>query len=235
LDPEAEARLLSFVGVSPSELEDPLTPGELVSRLKQPPTATEVEQARWEAPDLQVDGSLSFDSEEERLFLQDWVAAELGPTAARWFIPQAPLDCIAPDQDGDAGARRVDFLISPPWQAPFVVEIDGEQHDSAAEVDADRDASLVGAGVDVIRIPAEEVRAGQGPGLDSVRARWEGPPKQPESRAWRLAWGAALTHRAVLGLLTGIESGLTGSSDRWVVEFSDPMNLIGETLQPYLT
>lgn len=235
LDPDAERRLLEVAGVEDSRLHVSSIPTDLSLRMTNGPSAHEVaEQAHLESPTLAIDPNLTMDSEEERAFLHEWVASALGPTAARWFIPQAPLDGVAPDLESGPGKRRVDFLASAPWLSPFVVEIDGLQHESADQVDSQRDQDLESAGIDVVRVTTAEIRTGDGDGLRSIRDRWRPHAPPTSSLASTLAWGAALTHRAVLGLLAGLEAGLA-SRDRWAISIDDPHDIVAETLPPYLT
>lgn len=114
-----------------------------------------------------------FDSSEEALFLQDWVPTALGSQAGHWFTPQAPLDTLLESAGGGEGFgdRRVDYLFAHPGGAPFVVEIDGPEHEADADTDRERDESLQNIGVDVIRVPNVEVAAGGGSTLNRVRQR----------------------------------------------------------------
>jgi ATP-dependent DNA helicase RecQ len=233
LHPTAERHLLNSVGLE-AELETSPMPGDLSVRLRRRLDGTELRNATWSTEELAVDSSIEFDSEEERRFLVEWVPRELGSGAARWFIPQAPLDAlIAAAGLPAAGQRRVDFLVAPPWQKPFVVEIDGGQHDDAELVDEGRDELLSAAGYDVIRVDADEIRRGVGFGLDEVAARWEPPPHQAGSAYRRLAVAPAQTHRLVLAILEALASGFLGR-DRWVIEVCDRLDIAHELLPPYL-
>ncbi len=111
----------------------------------------------------------------EEEFLCRWVPDALGASAAHWFTPQAPLDTLleAAGRQGP-GARRIDFLFCHPGSSrPLAIEIDGQQHLSAGQVDGARDRSLEALGIDVFRLTTGEVERGEGPVLDRLRTRCE--------------------------------------------------------------
>ena len=111
-------------------------------------------------------------SDTEARFLHQWVPDALGASAGHWFTPQASLDKLLESGAGGVyGARRVDFLFSHPGGPPFVVEVDGPEHDSTLEVDKVRDDSLRAVGIDVLRVSNEEVIHGRGVVLDRIRHR----------------------------------------------------------------
>ncbi len=111
-------------------------------------------------------------SQMESWFLNQWVADTLGPEAAHWFTPQAPLDTLLEARGkGQFGARRLDFLFCHPSAPPFAVEVDGPEHTSFAEIDRTRDTELADIGIDVIRVTNAEMQKGYGPNLDNIRER----------------------------------------------------------------
>ena len=111
-------------------------------------------------------------SDAEAWFLHQWVPGALGASAGHWFTPQASLDkLLESGAIGVYGARRVDFLFSHPGGPPFVVEVDGPEHDSTLEVDKVRDDSLRAVGIDVLRVSNEEVIHGRGVVLDRILHR----------------------------------------------------------------
>ena len=158
LHPDSEARLYQALGLAdrakPSRL-----PGDVGLELRGAPSADEVAAALpWHGDPAQPDADLSYDSEAEARFLTEWVPANLGEVAARYFIPQASLDQLAYAGGLDVlGSRRVDFLVAPPGADAFVIEIDGDQHEAAQTVDEDRDAILGKLGMDTVRISTEEL------------------------------------------------------------------------------
>lgn len=108
-----------------------------------------------------------FDSETENQFLTQWVPKELGKTAGHWFTPQASLgNLLGKDDD-----QRVDFLFYYPGSEPIVIEIDGPEHEAARQVDRSRDEQLKSAGIEVFRVPNEEVNRGQGSALSQIREK----------------------------------------------------------------
>lgn len=113
--------------------------------------------------------SILFDSKLEEKFISEWVPITLGPETAQWFIPQAPLDSII-ESTGAASQenRRVDFVFSHPCGDPFVVEIDGPEHNADKTVDQKRDEKLLSAGLKVYRVPNHEIEMGEGPILNEI-------------------------------------------------------------------
>ena len=116
-------------------------------------------------------GESTLASEAESAFLKTWTPRALGPTAAHWMTPQAPLDRLleAGQADHGNGGRRCDFLFNHPGARPFVIEIDGPEHDTDADDARDRDLQSIG--IDVIRVTNAEALRGTGPDLDRVRLR----------------------------------------------------------------
>ena len=102
-------------------------------------------------------------SDSEVKFIESWIPATLGPSAGHWFTPQASLDTLLGSRGLDEqGARRVDFLFHHPGGKPLAIEIDGSEHESAILVDEARDKSLWAIGIDVLRVPNDEIDAGAG-------------------------------------------------------------------------
>ncbi len=236
LDPVAETLLLRDSRVA-LELAEPIA-GDLAPRLSDPPVLPrDGLRNLWASEPLVIDPTLVFDSEEERLFLTEWAPDYLDPVTIRSIIPQAPLDSLARAAGIDRqGMRRVDFLIQSPDGSRFVVEIDGEQHSEATDVDADRDELLHQLQLDVIRVPASEVRALEGPQLDEVWSRVGldiQPPAAPSARDALLTQVPVLVHRTVLALVEALTAGLLGG-DQWVVEIDDPWGVVADLLPPYL-
>ena len=176
------------------------------------------------------DGSLPFGSEEERLFTT-WVAEHLGSHALPWFIPQVRLDLLLASRGVEShGIILADFLLQAPWLEPVVVEIDGLQHGEAEQVDAQVDRWAQRAGLSIIRIPTEEVRAGAGPQLDALRRLWREAPADEGARELTLL--PAQIHRTVLGILEGIEAGFIGGTS-WSIRLRESSEMVGGLLGPY--
>ena len=234
LDPAAELRLLESVGLG-DDIEPVRIPGDLgVRLLRSVPLSDLHAAAQWEAPDFVRDQNVALGSDDERSFVDCFVSTKLGATAARWFIPQPSLDAIAAAAGlPAAGHRRLDFLATPPFHAPFLVEIDGSQHASDPLGDQDRDALVEAAGHEVIRITTADLRAGRGSGLDTIQDRWPVADSPSEAAHRRLAWAPTQVHRVVMALLDAVTVGFV-CGDRWSIEIRDPLDIVSELLPPYL-
>ncbi len=227
--PELERTILRHLGVevgsaTPSDdVLPPLDPAVAHELSRRPPARP--------FPDDAVIADLAWDSDEERRFHTELVPALLGRGAARWFLPQAPLDDLLVGKGYDlpaGGQRRVDFLVFPPAGTPFVVEIDGQQHDATEAVDDGRDQQLAEVGIETVRLPASEVRAGAGPGLDQVASRWQ-EPDLDDADAHHLLLAPAQVNRLLLALVTAVEQGFL-LGDRWVVEIDDELDVAARAL-----
>lgn len=231
LHPVSERALLEATGYG-DLLTTSRLPGDLAPTFKRPQQIHYPSAVIGLVPQtVEIDRSLALDSPAEQAFL-DWAQRTLGPDVARWLVPQAPLDeLLASAEVATDGQRRVDFLAAPPWRPPFVVEIDGEQHDGQELVDEERDRSLRQVGLAVVRVPASELHAANGPGLarvaDEMRAGFE------EVRPDPLVWVPVQVHRLVLALLEGLRTGLL-AGDRWSVEVRDPVGHTIDLVGPYL-
>ena len=165
-------------------------------------------------------------SDAEAAFLNEWVPAALGPSAGHWFTPQAPLDkLIESGGIGDgSGTRRIDFLFNHPGGPPLAIEIDGPEHDAAADVDAARDDSLRSIGIDVVRVTNAEVMNTRGTMLDRIRVKCqEALTRMPvatgnDKTVASLALQCATAAKVQLALARAIEYGwLTGGED-WEID-----------------
>jgi ATP-dependent DNA helicase RecQ len=222
LDPFIERALLERheLPTAPS-----LVPGDLSPRssrrisLDDVIGASAIRETAWA-----LDPGLEWDSPREVAFLTRWLPGRLGAAAARWFIPQAPLEGLLTSFDEvEPGSRRVDFLLSAPWLgSPIVIEIDGPEHDAA--VDAARDNALRSIGIDVIRIPNAEIDRGTGPQLDRVAAAWI-PPKPSDPSLAQLLWGGAAVHRYLAAIAEALDHGLVPER-RWSIELEDPTGAV---------
>ena len=115
------------------------------------------------------------DSPYELQFITQWVSRNLGEDVAHWITPQAPLDALIESsvkgQHDAAAGRRVDFLVYLPATDPFVIEIDGPEHQNAFKVDQQRDRSLKrSTGIDVIRVTNQEITPGPSTKLEEIRS-----------------------------------------------------------------
>ncbi len=183
---------------------------------------------------VEIEPSLA-ESDEERL-LMEWMA-EHHPRVARWLIPQASLDgLLQAAGHGAGGNRRCDFLWAPPGSCPFVIEIDGTQHETQQLTDQERDQLLRNIGIETIRVSTSEIRMGHGSQLEAVTNAIEATVSQatnPSDEDKLLVWGSIQVHRLVLGLCEAIRRGFL-SGDSWIVEVEDPTHMAIELIVPYL-
>ena len=157
------------------------------------------------------------------------------PGLPRWFVPQASLDALTAKL-GDYGpsGRRVDFLVNAPFGSPFIVEIDGPQHQDSSSPDDERDQMLAKVGIEVVRIPTYEIELGHGANLERVRALWTSHPKVSDKRTADAVMVPPSIHRLVIALLDGVDAGFL-SGRTWVVEVEgDPEVWLPPSLWPYV-
>lgn len=219
-DPLIERELLNRVGLAdvlPSE--DPGDAGFSIGAHDLPVVEDEIIAAALSAAEgFRPRDDLEFDSDEERQF-SDWMAEEYGSNVARWLYPQPPFSALLGDpSDG----RRADFLFAPPWSAPFVIEIDGKQHDSAASVDDARDEELQDAGFQVARIQAHQVRDRDSAALPALSIPVQRPPVL---NAQLLVHGPAHITRLGLALAEALDRGFLPLSDRWTIWVDDNLGV----------
>ena len=113
----------------------------------------------------------SLDSEGELALWSDILPSCLGPSFATWCTPQVEISTLTGGTYFSGSEQRVDFLIAhPTLERPLVVEVDGAQHGVQLEQDTTRDRHLEATGYSVVRVPVAEVRAGNGPNLDSLKS-----------------------------------------------------------------
>ena len=244
MDPVAERTLLRHAGLDGWVMEPP--PGELHARLSISPRL-EARTVVGSGEPTDLDRSLVLDSDEEASFLFDWAPANLQPEVVRSIVPQASLTAFESvsntrKADTEIAHRRVDFLVQPRGRPAFVVEIDGRQHKANLAVDRYRDALLKGAGIKVIRVPADEMRKGTGPNLTKVlkMAAVHEVASQEElnDRRTLLAKAPAIVHSAVIALLDALDRGLLSGAS-WDLEIDCDLSgrsessLIAEMLPPY--
>ena len=234
IHPDAERELLDSLGlgknVQPSEL-----PGDISLRLK-PDVFQNLPNGDigLPGPDFERDCEVRLGSSHERQFIDDWVPGNLGPRAPRWFVPQASLDALT-DALGDYGpsGRSVDFLASPPFGSPFVVEIDGPQHRESISPDDERDQMLAKVGFEVVRVPTSEIEQGHGANLERVRALWPSHPEILDKRTADAVLVPPSIHRLVTALLDAVDAGFL-SGRTWVVEVEGDPNVPPTLLWPYV-
>ena len=150
----------------------------------------------------------AFDSDEERLLLEHLVELVELEKLSWSFQTQVALASLAPDAREEA-SQRCDLLAVHTSGSHLVVEVDGEQHSEHLDVDRDRDELLTAAGVEVIRVPAREVRQGTGGSIDALRTRLLAVSQEPierEHSARGIRWHRAL-HQLQVTLVKAIRAG----------------------------
>ena len=162
-----------------------------------------------------------FDSPRDHKFLTKWVSEKLGDAAHKLFSPQVPIDLLMQNSGiSSETERRGDFLLNIPGASPVLIEIDGEDHKDKIEQDKARDRELNSIGIEVIRIPNAEVDAGDGPALNSLKARFIGsrPKKQISSEEIKLAEAVGLATDAArlqASLMMALKAGIVEVEDTW--------------------
>ena len=234
IHPDAEREFLDSLGlgkyVQPSRL-----PGDIRLRLE-PDVFQDLPSGglALPGPDFERDDEVRLESSHERQFIDAWVPGNLGPWAPRWFVPQASLDALT-DALGDYGpsGRRVDFLVSAPFGSPFVVEIDGPQHQDSSSPDEERDEMLAKVGIEVVRVPTSEIEQGHGANLERVRALWPSHPEVADKRTADAVIVPPSIHRLVIALLDAVDAGFL-SGRTWVVEVEGDPDVPSSLLWPYM-
>jgi ATP-dependent DNA helicase RecQ len=171
------------------------------------------------------------ESTNEEDFL-DWLSSKF-PKVMPWVTPQASFDLLLRAGGQEApSCRRCDFLFSPPGVAPFVVEIDGAQHFSQSLVDDDRDKFLHEIGIQTIRIPATEVHAADGKGLQQLTEMLSRSLEGSESIDIRV-WEPVQLHRFLAAIIQSCSMGYL-AGEKWVLEVDDSTNSVHLYLSHYL-
>ena len=234
IHPGAEREFLESLGLGDSIRASAL-PGDISVRLE--PDAFQDLPAgglKFPSPVFERDDEIRLGSPHESHFVNSWVPDNLGPSAPRWFVPQTSLDALTAGRgDYTPSGRRVDFLASPPFATPFVVEIDGLQHEDSSGPDAERDRMLAGAGIEVVRIPTSEIDRGCGENLERVKSLW--PRSSEVSDGWMAdaVMVPPSIHRLAIALLDAVDSGFL-SGRRWVVEVDGDPDLAPSLFWPYV-
>ena len=232
IHPDAERAFLDSLGlggyVYPSVL-----PGDISVRLE-PDVFQDLSSGGLSLPasDFERDNEVRLGSGHERHFVDDWVPQNLGPWAPRWFVPQASLDALTSALgDYSPSGRRVDFLVNVPFGTPFVVEIDGPQHQDSSSPDNERDQMLAKVGIEVVRIPTPEIDQGHGANLERTRALWASLPEVSDKRMADAIMVPPSIHRLVIALLDAVDAGLL-SGRTWIVEVEGDPDVAPSLLWP---
>ena len=163
-------------------------------------------------------------SDAEVKFLKHWIPEIFCPSAGHWFTPQASLDRLLGSGGLDEqGARRIDFLFHHPGSPPLGIEIDGSDHTSAILVDVARDEALRAIGIDVLRVPNDEIQAGEGPGLDRIRRRCGRAlkttrPSDSDHRIGNLVLDCSDAAKVQFAIARAIGYGWLTAGDEWQID-----------------
>ncbi len=234
IHPDAEREFLDSLGlgkyVQPSAL-----PGDMSLRLE-PDIFQDlpIGGLALPGPDFERDDEVRLESSHERQFIDAWVPENLGPKASRWFVPQASLYALtATLRDYGPSRRRVDFLVNAPFGRPYVIEIDGPQHQDSSSPDGERDRMLSRVGIEVVRVPTPEIDQGYGPNLERVKALWTSHPEVSDKRTVDAVMVPPSIHRLVIALLDAVDAGFL-SGRTWVVEVEGDPEIPPSLLWPYV-
>jgi ATP-dependent DNA helicase RecQ len=177
-----------------------------------------------------IDDAL-LESENEKLFVK-WMEGHF-PESTRWVTPQASFDRLL--EAGGArspGYRRCDFLVAVPGQRPFVVEVDGLQHDGQRLEDEDRDKLLSSVGLETIRVAATELHEGSGASLDLIAERL-GSVNSATALPEPLVWIPIAIHRLIAAILRACALGYV-AGPRWTISVTGDVLGAYRYLGPYL-
>ena len=234
IHPHAERQLLDSLGLSANSRPSPL-PGDISVRLD-PDVFKDLSGVVISLPDpeFELDEDIALESDHERKFITDWVPQHLGPGASRWFVPQASFDALTAElRDAIPSGRRVDFLVNGPFGVPFVVEIDGSQHQGSRSPDSERDHLLAKVGIEVVRVPTSDLDRGSGSSLEKVKALWGSRQKVSDERQMNAILTPPSIHRLIIAFLDAIDVGYLKDST-WVVELEGDPDISPSLLWPYL-
>ena len=234
IHPHAEHDLLKSLGLGGTIQRSPL-PGDISVRLE-PDVFQDLSAGGLSlpGPDFDRDEEVRLESDHERRFIAEWVPQNLGPGAPRWFVPQASFDALISSlAEYSPSGRRVDFLVNAPFGNPFVVEIDGPQHQETASPDGERDRLLTKVGTPVVRIPTSEIDQGRGANLERVRSLWTSPQVATDKGVLDAILVPPSIHRLVIALLDAVDAGfLRGAT--WMVEVVGDPYVNPSLIWPYM-
>lgn len=180
--PRLEEAALNKVGIETDSLSDKIEWGRSLKRKYDSPNpgslvgSNTFKKSFLPDPLLTDKSNNIFDSPREAKFYNQWfkdIVSEIKQDPRHWLIPQASLEGIATGlgDSSNFGARRVDFFFSHPLANPFVIELDGQEHSEALEIDGSRDRLLQDHGIDVYRVSNLEIDNGNGTVLTQIRER----------------------------------------------------------------
>ncbi len=160
-----------------------------------------------------------------------WRRIGSDPAVAAVVYPQAPLEMLV---DKEGGQRWVDFLIAAPWlPRTAVVEIDGAQHETASDVDAERETALRSAGYSVYRYRGKEALDPSGELIGRLVRLGELRPPCDE-RTLKTTHGPATAARLSAALIELLIRGHLPPGGVWDLEIQDPWDVGTDLLSPLL-
>ena len=228
IHPESETILLTLLGLKDQIVASKIY-GDIAPKLR---TKIQIDPKR-NIPPVPTEALVEEfgDSIEETKFLE-WINKKWGHIS-RWVLPQASFDLILKAHGVKAeSCRRCDFLINPPGVKPFIVEIDGLQHQDQSLLDEERDGFLSSAGFETIRITTSEIREETGDGLKRVDELLKSSP-MPSDKYEESFWSPIQTHRLILALIEGCARGFL-AGNTWAIKVIDPTGNASELIGPYL-
>ena len=112
----------------------------------------------------------NFESDAEQIFYQEILPSIIQKDLIYpWILSQISASSLTFGDIPPDSNQRVDFLISHPLNINCVVEIDGPQHESIREADQRRDKRIREAGLNIIRIPTQEIFNKSGKNIERLK------------------------------------------------------------------
>jgi superfamily II DNA helicase RecQ len=150
----------------------------------------------------------AFDSKEELDFYK--FIKKNNPSCIKWLHPQFPRKLLSKAGSSE-GREGVDFLYSPPWSNPLIIEILGEQHFDVAKGENIRKPETSSSFKkdeknlehEVLGIPAFEVREMKGENWDKVLEKMKIPNDNADKKLVKLLkdlWSIGAVHSAIYEL-----------------------------------
>ncbi|MCS7259161.1 MAG: RecQ family ATP-dependent DNA helicase [Anaerolineae bacterium] len=166
---------------------------------------------------------LELDSDEEHQAFERIHSFVVEQQLAWHLLPQVKLASLTPRLDPQ-GDERGDLLLVQPQCAPVLVEIDGDAHQLHRERDAARDSALRAVGIRVIRVPAREIRRGDGKQLAELeRILSDGRVELPQETLLSfIIRQCKFFHQIQLALLAALRGGWLRFDAPWNVGVLPP-------------
>lgn len=171
----------------------------------------EAEYSGWAFRDsmflTEVAPSYRYDSERERLFAESILKRSLGDNWVYCTNTQMSIGTLgSTDEPGKSMAgQRCDFCIST-GERDFIIELDGDEHASHIQKDAERDAFLNKNGYKVLRIKNDDLDNYSSGIINSIQATIDVPrySGDPDSLTEKRIMAAKLVHQIQIALTAGL-------------------------------